>query len=105
MLSNVIDDVEQHASYYGNWGILLNKFAYANYEVVFVGKDASKLRSDFVKAYHPNCIIAGSLKETKSNLPLLENRWVKGESYIYVCQNKTCKLPVKSVVEAIELIQ
>jgi uncharacterized protein YyaL (SSP411 family) len=104
MLSNVIDDVEKNAPYYGNWGILQIKFAYPIYEVVFVGKNAGNLRNEFVKEYYPNCIIAGVTKNN-SSLPLLENRWVENETFIYVCQNKTCKLPVKAVVEAIELVK
>ena len=104
MLSNVIDDVEKNASYYGNWGILLNKFTYPIFEVVFMGKDALNLRAEFVKEYHLNCIIAGT---TKNNdyLPLLENRWVENETLIYVCRDKACRLPVNAVSEAIELIK
>jgi hypothetical protein len=36
---------------------------------------------------------------------LLKNRFVEGETYIYVCVNKACKMPVKTVKEALELIE
>jgi len=37
-------------------------------------------------------------------LPLLKNKYVKGETMIYVCVNKSCKLPVSKVSDAIEQI-
>jgi len=104
MLANVIQNAEQNAPYYANWGILLNRFIHPQYEVVFVGKDALNFRKEFAKNYIPNVIIAGSDSENKSDLPLLENRWNDGETLIYVCQNKACKLPVKTIKEALELI-
>ncbi|WMN12109.1 hypothetical protein QYS49_32460 [Marivirga salinae] len=36
----------------------------------------------------------------KENLPLLENKLSKVNTMIYVCRNKTCKLPVKKVGKA-----
>lgn len=105
MLSNITESMESNASYYANWGILLNKFAYPFYEVVFMGKKADKLRVEFLESYHPNVIIAGQVNDKQSDFPLLENRWVENQTIIYVCQNKVCKLPVKSVNEAFSLIQ
>ncbi|MBI9067446.1 MAG: thioredoxin domain-containing protein [Salinivirgaceae bacterium] len=105
MLSNVSPDMEINAPYYANWGILLNKFAYSFYELVFTGKQANKLSQVFSQQYHPNTIIAGHKKESENNIPLLEGRFVDGESYIYICQNKACKLPVKTLSQAFELIR
>jgi hypothetical protein len=45
-------------------------------------------------------LVAGSVTESK--LPLLENRVVDNELLIYVCRNRVCKLPVKTVDEALE---
>ena len=42
---------------------------------------------------------------TNSDLALLKNRYVEDETYIYVCVNKACKLPVTKVTEAIKLIK
>jgi len=41
--------------------------------------------------------------ESVSQLPLLKDRNPKeNETLIYVCYNKTCKLPVKTVAEALD---
>ena len=39
------------------------------------------------------------------NLPLLENKLVNGETIIYVCQNRVCKLPTKEVDEALQQLE
>jgi len=36
---------------------------------------------------------------------LLQNKMVFGKTMIYVCQNKTCKLPVTEVADALEQIK
>lgn len=41
----------------------------------------------------------------KENLPLLQSKLVDDETYIYVCRNKTCELPVKQVDKAVQQIQ
>ena len=42
---------------------------------------------------------------SENELPLLKNRFVKEKTLIYVCVNKTCKMPVSEVNKAIELIK
>jgi hypothetical protein len=53
--------------------------------------------------YFPNKLYIGSNKESK--LPLLQNKFVVGETMIYVCVDKTCKLPVNEVAEAAKQLQ
>ena len=53
--------------------------------------------------YLPNILIAGSAKESK--LSILENRFMDDETYIYVCVNKSCKMPESDVVKAVANIR
>lgn len=55
------------------------------------GKEALTKTNQLQSYYLPNILIAGATKESK--LPLLENRFVADETYIYVCVNKACKRP------------
>jgi uncharacterized protein YyaL (SSP411 family) len=48
-------------------------------------------------------IFAGSAEE--STLPLLKNRYVKDQTLIYVCSDKTCLQPVSDVDDAIDLLK
>jgi len=47
-----------------------------------------------------NSLIIGSEKE--SDVALFANRFVEGETMIFVSKNNTCKLPVKTKEEALK---
>ena len=78
------------------------KFSDSFYEVAVIGENALVKVTELNKNFKPNKLIIGSLIE--SDLPLLENRYVDNETYIYVCVKKACRLPVKSSKEALEFI-
>jgi hypothetical protein len=40
----------------------------------------------------------------ESELALFESRYAEDGTYIYVCRDNTCKLPVKTVYEAFGLL-
>ena len=91
----ITGDFESHAVSYGAWGSLLLQQAYPFYEIVVVGENAKKLMSEIHKTYVVNSIIVGSTVE--SDLSLFKDRYDEDDTFIYVCQNNTCKLPVKTV--------
>ena len=43
-------------------------------------------------------------KDTE-NLPLLEGKKIPGKTFIYVCKNKTCKLPVEEAAKAMDQLK
>jgi uncharacterized protein YyaL (SSP411 family) len=73
------------------------------YEIAISGEEAFAKKSDLQKQYLPHAIYAFS--DEPSELPLLTERWVEGETRIYVCQNKSCQLPVDEVEEALKQLQ
>jgi len=80
----------------------LNK-VYPFYEIAVVGSNAKKLAGNLHKKHLPNTLIVGSTKE--SELPLFEGRYVDEGTFIYVCRDNTCKLPVDTVARALEQLQ
>ncbi|WP_166962891.1 thioredoxin domain-containing protein [Yeosuana marina] len=102
MLNNVKPEMKEYPSGYSNWFDLMLNYTSPFYEVAVIGKDASSKISELNKFYIPNKLIAGSTSE--NNLPLLENRFIPNETFIYVCVNNTCKLPVSNVEDAIKLL-
>lgn len=100
MLNNVLNEIPNYGAGYSNWGMLLLNFTQSFYEVAIVGKAVDEKRKDFGKHYLPNVIFAGSTNE--SSLPLLKNRNLEGQTFIYVCTNKTCLQPVTEVEQAIQ---
>jgi len=103
MLHNIQPEIENYPSGYSNWLALIYNYQNKFYEVVIVGDNAIQKASDINTHYLPNILIAGSTKASKN--PLLELRYVEGETLFFVCVNNTCKLPVSSTLEALELIK
>ena len=103
MLKNVQLEMEQYPSGFSNWMDLLLNYQSKYFEVVVVGKDALQKINEINQYYIPNKLLAGSTVDSKSYL--LEGRYVDGNTYIYVCVNNTCKLPVKDTKSAIETIK
>ena len=52
--------------------------------------------------YVPNAIYLGG--KTEGSLSLLQEKLQTGNTYIYVCQNKACKMPVKTSEAAFKLM-
>ncbi len=73
-------------------------------EIVVIGTDADVKRKIISSSYLPSAIFAGSLSK-ESTLPLLENRFQEAKTLIYICTNKSCKLPIESAKEAITLLK
>jgi len=103
MINNIKDQIELYPSGFSNWMNLILNINKNFYEIAIVGDNAIKKVKELNGNYLPNKIIIGSLESNP--LPLLKNRFVEGETYIYVCVNKACKMPVKTVKEALELIE
>lgn len=102
MLKNVLNEIEQYPRGFTNWLLLLSNFQNDFYEVVVVGKDASKKIKELNKNYLPNIIIAGS--EGESNSSLFKNRYVPNQTLIYICVNNTCKMPLEDTKFVIETL-
>lgn len=88
-------------NYMSNWGIVLAEIKHGIAEVAFMGKDCSSLKNEFKRSYQPFSILMGS--PTSSKLPLLEDKVTRDDaSMIYVCYDKTCRLPVTRIEEALK---
>ncbi|MBU3012825.1 thioredoxin domain-containing protein [Polaribacter vadi] len=104
MLNNIHTDVLESAAGYSNWLHLMVNYTKPFYEVATVGKEA-KLKNDaLLSLYNPNVILAGDIKNNNT-IPLLKDKFVKDETYVYVCNFGTCKLPQQKVSEAIKFIK
>ena len=103
MANNIKDQIALYPSGFSNWMNLILNINKNFYEIAVVGNTAIEKIKELNENYLPNKIIIGSLESNP--LPLLKNRFVEGETYIYVCVNKACKMPVKTVKEALKLIE
>lgn len=103
MLSTLMPYVTGYSSSYANWCHLLLKVSYPFYEVAVVGENAGSDLRELQARFIPNTLCIGSVNQ--SELPLFEDRFVDGETYIYVCQDRVCKLPVTTVEAALEQLR
>jgi uncharacterized protein YyaL (SSP411 family) len=102
MLVNVADEVQRNIYFYSNWGIVQALFSSPLYEVAILGDDFKNKRKQFDEYYLPDAILLGG--KTAGSLALPENKLLPGQTTIYVCRDKTCKLPVTEVDKAVEQI-
>ncbi len=102
MLKNVLEELEQYPNSFSNWMDLLANYKTDYFEIVVVGERAMEKIREINTYYIPNKLIAGST--TKNDSYLLEGRYVEGQTFIYVCVDNTCKLPVKETEKAIESV-
>jgi hypothetical protein len=102
MLGQMQDKITQGGPYYSNWAMLMGTMAYQPFEIAIMGGGALEKNMQLQKYYLPISLFMGGNKE---DLPLLEMKLVENNTYIYVCRNKTCRLPVKETAKAIEQIK
>ncbi len=95
---NLKENALKHTAFYANWAMQTDAFIFEPYEVAICGDKALDIRKAIAKDYRPDAIVLGSAKE--SSLPLLQGKTQASDTWIYVCRNKTCQLPVRTVQEA-----
>ena len=103
MLHNVQERVQQYGSGYSNWLQLMCDYTGNYYEVAIAGENAFEKLIEINKTYIPNKLIAGSTQ--KSNLPLMEGRFDKDETLIYICVDGACQLPTSNTKNALDQLK
>jgi hypothetical protein len=98
LIKNVSQDLKNNLNYYSNWAQGLISQVFPPIEIAIVGKEWKEKLKEFQKEFLPNVIYSGGDKE--GTLSLLENKLVDGKTLIYVCKNKSCRLPVEKAGEA-----
>jgi len=98
MLANVYDNIHTYGAGYSNWGMLVMHIVEPYFEVAIMGENWEKQLRELNTHYTPNKVLMGG---TEGRLPLLQGK-VSTETTIYVCVNKTCKLPVDNITEALK---
>lgn len=102
MLHNVKSQAIAYGAGASNWLTLYLNNTNNYYEIAIVGAKADEFLKVFNKMYLPNTLITASV--TASDLPLLENRFSKDKTLIYICVNGACKQPVSTVAQALKLL-
>jgi len=99
MLFNMENEMIEYGSGYSNWAQLMLDFLDHNYEIVICGKDAISKLKELQKNYSPNILWAGTTKRN-DHFSFLKSRFVTDKTFIYICENNTCQLPLEKVSDA-----
>jgi hypothetical protein len=99
MLNTASEGMLNFSAFYYNWFELYQMQLINPFEVAIMGHEFDIKRKGLIKEFLPFTMILGSNKE--SNLELLQGKLVQDKTMIYVCVNKTCKLPVEDVEGAL----
>ena len=103
MMKNVQQNMIKGQVYYANWDLLLMRFLQPAKEVVIMGDPYVEWTQELQKHYYFNTVFVGSQKE--EYVDLMNQRYVANKNMIYVCENKSCQLPVSSPLEALKLLK
>jgi uncharacterized protein YyaL (SSP411 family) len=100
MVSKVSKLIKLEPSYLSNWACQYSNLVVPTAEIAIVGPEAASFISKLQNTYYPNKVLVGT--SGQSSLPLLVSRTaLNNKTTLYVCYNKTCKLPVHNVADAI----
>jgi uncharacterized protein YyaL (SSP411 family) len=103
IVNNIRPEIKKYTSGYANYGRLMLKEIYPFYEVAVVGSEAKDKILGINNIYNPNKLFTGSLAE--SPLELLRDKYVKGKTMIYVCEDKACQLPTQKISQAQKMLK
>ena len=95
MLQIISGKIESYPMGYSNWLHLYLNLSNPFYELAILGEDAEENKKEIQKKFLPNLIISGN--KTKSDLPILKDRFVEGQTLFYLCQQGRCQLPEKKL--------
>lgn len=94
---------KKNLAYYSNWGILMLNFLNEPFEVAIMGEQSKDLVRQMIQDFRPNVLVAGDVKDNE--LEILRNRYMEGDTIIYVCRGNVCQKPVKTIAEAIQQLE
>ena len=95
MVSSVQAVIDNNINSYSVWANNILNRVESFYEIAVIGPESKIITDEITNYFTPNTIVVQS--KTESDLPLFIDRFFEDETYIYVCQNKTCQRPETNI--------
>ena len=102
MVSSVQSVIDNNMNSYSIWANNILNRVELFYEIAVIGPESKLITDQITSYFSPNSIVVQS--KTESDLPLFIDRFFEDETYIYVCQNKTCQRPETNINLALEQV-
>jgi uncharacterized protein YyaL (SSP411 family) len=89
---------------FGNWAQLVQSVFYGLKEIVVVGPGCKSLSAEILKVFLPNKVFQQSATGSEQ-FPLLKEKLVNGvNTEIFLCENFSCRKPVKFLHDFFEMV-
>jgi|WetSurSiteA1Bulk_404760.scaffolds.fasta_scaffold01519_4 uncharacterized protein len=97
LADNLVKAIKKSAiinpTFHSYWLTVAVNLTFPFYEVGIVGDNFNKEKNEIDRKFFPNIILFGGKSE--GSLEILKNRYVPVKTFIYVCENRICQLPVE----------
>jgi uncharacterized protein len=103
MVSSASGQILKFPYSFANWASITMNMIYPYYTLAITGPGCLEKSAALSKHYHPTVFFCGS--ESGSNLPVLKDRFVHGQTLIFVCTGRECRLPTPSVEVVINYLK
>ncbi|MFY8021889.1 MAG: thioredoxin domain-containing protein [Bacteroidia bacterium] len=97
MIGMISNKLVKFPSGFSNWMQLILQISEGYFQVLTSGEDMEIELSKYRQKYRPNQM--SFMLKTSSIIPLLKEKKITATPSIYVCENQTCGLPLKSFDE------
>lgn len=105
MVAFVAQPIIKYPVSFGCWVSVLQGFVEALSEIAIIGDEAEAFRDQVNGEYIP-CRVMQSSKAEVKEFPLLTNKvGGQGKTWLYLCRNYQCSLPVSSITELKKMMQ
>lgn len=105
MLMDMLNQVKRYPSSFANWAVLLQNAWHGRMQLIFTGKDAKEEFLLWTQNYFPEVFTLLLDRESEKELPIFEGKPYQEQLLLYLCEDGSCQLPVKSVNEIISEIK
>jgi len=102
MVSAVKDIIDGNINSYSVWANNILNRVESFYEIAVIGPNSKNVTDEITNIFIPNTLVVQS--DIESQIPLFIDRYFDDETYIYVCQNKTCQRPEKNIKLALDQV-
>lgn len=92
MVVTLSNAITKYPSSFGVWAGFVQQKVNEIKEIVLTGEEIMQSLPLVLNKYVPNKVIQTSAH--KNNLPLIENKFIKGENTFYLCKNYSCSQPL-----------
>ncbi len=103
MLQKIAEKAMRYTYSFGHWAILLQRYAAKMKLLVCAGAYAGLKKEELQKNFIPQGFILTSEKEI-SDLPIFENKFLEGQTCIFVCTEEACLRPESDTERVLALI-